>query len=1008
MSDGEARKLVTVVFCDLAESTAFADAHDPEVVTGVLSRYFEVVRGALERHGGTVEKFIGDAVVGVFGVPRLREDDAVRAVRAAAAIQAGVSWLNEELAGGVGVELVVRVGVNSGWVLARQRDEASAIAYGDPLNVAARLQQHAQAGEVLIGEETLGLVGSSVVVEESEPLVVKGKPTSVNAARLVSLVEEVPAFERPTRSRFIGRARELAAMRDRVALAREGEPQLVTVVGEPGIGKSRLIREVIAQEADGASPLVGRCLPYGDGITYWPLAEMLRQLERRSGGIDAILAGDEEAELIASRLAVARGEAVAASPGEVAWATRRLVEHLTESDLVFVVIDDIHWAEPAMLDLIEYVSATVRGRVMLVCAARPELLDSRPAWATPRPQANVVLLPPLGEEDVAELAGSLVNGSGDGAPVERLVSWSAGNPLFVEQIMAARGDGSLDEETPPQSIQTLLASRVDQLPDHERSALTTAAVEGRLFHRGALRVLLGDDVHSSIDAALLALVRKQFIRADRSEFHGDDAYRFVHALVRDAAYDALPITRRATLHERYADWLESQPIELAEIEELLAYHLEQAHRFRLAMGVNDQTTVEVGRRAGEHLVGAAMRAEARWDYGAIVDLLGRARPMLSEERWLDVAVTYAYALAGAESFPEAAAILQQTQADAERAGRSDIACLAQLFHDAATDPEAGRRAAVAALERFDVDTHPRVTATAYLCLGVTLGNTGRSGEAAEANLRGLQHARKAGLQTLISQGIELYSIATFYGPTSAQEGISQLGEMLGESDVTLRDRLSILPSFAALHAMRCDADQTRALAAEAAQIQERLGGQGLAGEAVGNWLGPALAMIGDTDAAIELLRANCDSHRRRQATGVLSTLAANLGDVLVDAGVNLDEADALCDESRRFTGPDDVDAQILWRTVRAKLLRRAGRPDQALPFAEEAIAYAEQTDWLNGLADALALAASVHDQTGSPAKANELRARALALYQQKGNLAGERRLKGEAVTGGLPIGGDSG
>jgi class 3 adenylate cyclase len=277
-----ARKLVTVVFCDLAESTAFADAHDPEVVTGVLSRYFDVVRGALERHGGLVEKFIGDAVVGVFGVPTLREDDAVRAVRAAAAIQAGISALNEELARGIGVELAVRVGVNSGQVLTRQQDEASGIAYGDPLNVAARLQQHAQAGEVLIGEETLGLVGSLVIVEPSESLVVKGKPVPVRAARLIGLGEEVPAFERPIRSRFVGRGHELGVVRDRVARAREGEPQLVTVVGEPGIGKSRLIREVIAQEVSGGSPLVGRCLAYGDGITYWPLAEMLRQVERRS------------------------------------------------------------------------------------------------------------------------------------------------------------------------------------------------------------------------------------------------------------------------------------------------------------------------------------------------------------------------------------------------------------------------------------------------------------------------------------------------------------------------------------------------------------------------------------------------------------------------------------------------------------------------------------------------------------------------------------------------------
>jgi class 3 adenylate cyclase len=995
--------LVTVVFCDLAESTAFADAHDPEVVTGVLSRYFDVVRGALERHGGLVEKFIGDAVVGVFGIPTLREDDAVRAVRAAAAIQDDVSSLNDKLAQSLGVELAVRVGVNSGRVLARRQDEGSGIAYGDPLNVAARLQQHAQAGEVLIGEETLALVGSRVVVEASEPLAVKGKPAPLSAARLVGLVEEVPAFERPVRSRLVGRSQELTMLRDRVQLARGGEPQLVTVVGEPGIGKSRLIREVIAHETGGASPLVGRCLAYGDGITYWPLAEMLRQLERRPGGLDAILAGDAEAELIASRLAAARGEAVAASPGEVAWSARRLIERLAGSDLVFVIVDDIHWAEPAMLDLIEYVSATARGRVVVLCAARPELLDARPTWATPHPQQRLVLLQPLGEEDVADLASSLANG-GDGGSAERLVSWSAGNPLFVEQIVAARVDGSLDEKTPPQSIQMLLASRVDQLPDHERTVLTYAAVEGRLFHRGALRYLLGEGERASLDGAVLALVRKQFIRTDRSEFPGDDAYRFVHSLVRDAAYDALPIRRRATLHERYADWLEAQPIELAEIEELLAYHLEQAHRFRLAVGISDETTRDVARRASEHLIAAALRADARSDAPAVLDLLGRARPLLDQERWLDVALTYGEAVRFADSRAAGLDALEQTVADAEQAGRNDIASLATLLAhniDMTTGFEASRREALAVLERFDAETYPEVSANAERILGVALGSSGRGGEAAEADLRCVQIARQAGLQRLVSWGLEDYGVWVVFGATPAQEGIQRLEEMLAHTDVTLRDQLSILPTLAALHAMRYHPDQTRRLAAEAAHVQERRGArEGLAEQPCAIWLGPALVLIGDTDAAITLLRDSCESHRRRQETSILSTIAGTLGVVLADAGTNLDEADALCDESRRFTHPEDVDSQILWRIVRAKLLRHAGHPDQALPYAEEAVAYAEQTDWLNGLADALALAASLHAQTGSPAEANELRARALLLYRQKGNVAGERQLTEEDAIAG--------
>ena len=997
MAVGDARKLVSVVFCDLAESTALADAHDPEVVTGVLSRYFDVVRGALERHGGIVEKFIGDAVVGVFGVPVLREDDALRAVRAAAAIQAGVTRLNEELADTFDVRLAARVGVNSGWVLARAQDGGAGIAYGDPLNVAARLQQVARAGDVLVGEETVGLVGSLVVVEESAQLAVKGKATPVRAARLVGLAEEVPAFERLIRTQFVGRAQELAALRRAVSLAREGQPQLVTVIGEPGIGKSRLIREVITHEAEGASPLVGRCLAYGDGITYWPLAEILRQLERRPGGIDAILGGDPEAELIALRLAAARGEAVAAAPGEVAWACRRLIEHLAKADLVFVVVDDIHWAEPAMLDLIEYLLATIHGRVVLLCAARPGLLESRPTWATPRPGASLVLLGPLGEEDVADLAASLANESGsDSASAERLVSWSAGNPLFIEQIMAALADGSLDETTPPHSIQTLLASRVDQLPDQERTALTSAAVEGRLFHRGALRTLLEGDQRTSLDTALLALVRNQFVRADRSEFPGDDAYRFVHALVRDAAYDALPIRRRATLHHRYADWLEGQPADLAEVEEVLAYHLEQAHRFRLAVGMDDETTRDLARRAGEHLVAAAVRADVRWDSRAVLELLRRARPLLDQERWLDVAVMYGEALAYAEAFPAGVASLDQTAADAEQAGRPEIAWTARLYCDATLGPEAVRRSALAALELFDVATHPRVTAVAHIALGLAFDGSGHSGQAMPELLRGVAIARQAGMQKVVGQGVEFYGIATLYGPTPAQEGIQRLEEMLGQVAMTLRERFSILPALAALHAMRCHADRTLSLAAEAGQIQERLGvREGLAQEGAVNWLGPALALIGETDAAVKLLRDACDLHRRRQENATLSTLAGHLGLVLTDAEVNLDEADALCEESRRLTEPDDMTSEILWRILRAKLLRYAGNSEDALRFANEAVALAERTDWLNRQADAIALAASLYARTGADTKAEGLRSRALVLYRQKGNLAGERQFIGE-------------
>ncbi len=369
----EVRKTVTIVFCDLVGSTALGERTDPEVLRELMTRYHAELRAILERHGGTVEKFVGDAAMAIFGLPQVHEDDALRAVRAAVVMRDAV------LAFG----LEVRIGINTGEVVA---GGGETLATGDAVNVAARLEQAAGAGEVLIGTPTERLVRDRIRTEAVAPLTLKGKTSRVPAFRVLELLDDVPAFTRPIAAPFVGREEELALLERALTTAREGRtPQLATIVGPPGIGKSRLARELLGRSP--ARVLVGRCLPYGEGITYWPLQEIASQL----GNVGPPLQGSSDGELAAVRIEAALGATdTPASPEEIAWAVRKLFEAIAAATPLVVVFDDIHWAEPAFLDLIEYVAAFARDVPLFVlCTARPDLFEVRPAWPTPKPNATL-------------------------------------------------------------------------------------------------------------------------------------------------------------------------------------------------------------------------------------------------------------------------------------------------------------------------------------------------------------------------------------------------------------------------------------------------------------------------------------------------------------------------------------------------------------------------------------------------------------------------------------------
>ncbi len=968
------RKTVTVVFCDLVGSTALGERSDPEVLRELMARYHAELRAILERHGGTVEKFVGDAAMAVFGIPQVHEDDALRAVRAAVEMRDAVAPLGLE----------VRIGVNTGEVVA---GSGETLVTGDAVNVAARLEQAAGSGEVLIGEATEPLVREAVRREPVEPLALKGKSEPVPAYRVVELLAEVPAFTRRVDAPFVGRERELAALEVALSAAVEGrEPQLATIVGPPGIGKSRLARELLAR-AD-ARVLVGRCLSYGEGITYWPLAEMVSQV----GDLGAAVRGDD-AELTAFRIGAALDPAGGAvSPEEIAWGFRKLFERFARERPLIVVLDDIHWAEPALLDLVESVAAFAQDvPLLLLCMARAELFETRPSWTAPRANATLVTLEPLAGAETE----SLVEQLGD-VPEEtkaRIVEAAEGNPLFVEQLVAMRaesGDGEL--EIPP-TLQALLAARIDRLAGEERAVVARGSVEGRLFHRSAVAELLPEPERAQVGSHLLTLVRKELIRPDAATVPGDDGFRFGHILIRDAAYEAIPKRQRADLHERYADWLASRLAEQAPAE-ILGYHLEQAYRYRAELGIPDSS---LGERAAERLAAAARAARNRQDAAATVNLAGRAvevAPPGPLQRKLLVELGEGLHEVGeleraGERFEEALAV---ARAD----GDEHVEWLARVWLAVLRirrEPEGAAELAFAesegAIAAGEAAADHELLARAWRTTAEAHNLRGQAVQQAEALERAREHARAAG-DLALQVDCVMHSVPPIlFGDVPVGEGLRHVDRMLAE--------LGEIPAVQgfALHV--------------AGHMHAREGRHGEALEAIEEWrrtlreLGleaqlatsgtcawDVCSLAGDWARGEEFLRETYEELVRMGEKSFRSTVAAQLGEAALRQG-RLEEALRYTEVSEEIGSSDDHMNEAAWRAVRAQVLAGRGEHEAAVTLAREAVELAEGTDYLEFVAEAWLKLAEVLRATGGDAGAPA--SEALARYERKGNLVGAARAR---------------
>jgi class 3 adenylate cyclase len=1029
-----ARKTVTVVFTDLAGSGSLGQRLDPESLAVVMGRWFDHMRALFERHGGRVQKFVGDAVVAVFGIPVVNEDDALRAVRAAAGLRGGLGPLNAELERDWGVTLQTRTGVNTGEVVTGDPAIGDALVLGDAVNVAARLEQVAAPGEVLLGQSTYRLVRDAVEAERVTPLYLKGKGAPVVAYRLGQVALGAPGHARRQDAPIVGREPELrlvAWMYERVVAT--ASCHLLTVLGQAGMGKTRLVGEAVA-DLPGATVLRGRCLSYGEGITYWPVAEIVRRAAgianpdlpaRATAKLRRLLADDRrdpddppsgpegrEREHIATRIAQLIGLEAAPGPAEdAAWAFRRLLEVLAARAPLVVVLDDLHWAEPGLLDLVEHVADYGRGApILLVAMARPEFLEQRPGWAGGKLNATTMLLEPLDEAAatrlLAELAGPLSLPETATRPITRAAE---GNPLFLEELLAAlveegrlrRQDGrwvaaDLADLGIPPSIQALLAARLDRLEDAERAVLERAAVAGQVFEQRAVVELSPPAERGTVPARLQALVRRELLRPSPSRLAGDQGFQFRHLLVRDAAYDAIPKQTRAELHELFAVWVERMAgPRLRELEEIVGYHLEQAWRYRDELGIVDQRNRRLATAAARRLGAAGRRALGRGDLPAASKLLERAVGLLpaGDPGGQELLVELADVLVATGEFPRAEQLLGQVAAAARDHGDERLAAHASVgrlrmevgvasdLDAAAIQHQTGQ--AIAIFAEFE---DQRGLAKAWGLLAALGFLRCRITEAEAAAGQAITHARLARDDPAESWARGMLAQGAFWGPVPATDGIRRCQELLAQAAGNRRSELTALQSLAGLQAMAAQPEEALATVERTLALAGDMGENRVASLAR-EFAASALATAGELAAAERQLRQGIRVLERQGEAGMRSNMTVDLAHVLHRLG-RPEEALRVALAGRAIAAHDDLFTQVRWRGAAARSLALQGRGAEAERLAAEAVGLAEPTDMLTMRGDALLDQAAVAAAAGRPEDAARAALAALDLYRAKGNRAG--------------------
>ena len=992
---------MAALFCDLVGSTGIAERTDPEVLRGILGRYFGAMRTSIERHGGTVEKFIGDAVVGVFGIPASHEDDTLRAVRAALEMQRAAADLDQAI-GGPDVRIQIRIGIDAGETFAEDGAAVEGRIAGDAFNTAARLQSTADVGDVLISGAAERLARSYVRTEPMGPRPLKGKTEPVDVFRVLGVRETPPQAQTP----FVGRTRALSMLEHGLQDAVEdGVCVLATVLAPPGVGKTRL-GETFADAVRGrVRVLVAQTPSYGEGVTFSPLIELLTAAAATAPGADAEavasalrgrLANEPDGKAVADRLAQVLGvhEALAA---DASWAVRRLLESLSAEQPLVVILDDTHSAEEPMLDILESVVDRFHGPLLVVCLARPELLDRRPSWTAGKPRVVTITLPPLAPSEARHLAEALLADAPESV-IERVCETAEGNPLFLEQLVAMLSDrGSLVEGRwrgardggveIPSTVQALLAARVDDLDQAARTILERAAVEGRRFRVAAVHALIGDVADETLDKGLLTLERRGLID---TEDEAAGRWRFAHALIAETAYRGISKEQRATLHERLAAWLLAEDADQPDVDESAARHLERAFHLREELGVHDETSSALAERAGVLFAEAGSRAFAGLDLLAARDLLGRAARLLPEEspRRLDLLPNLGVALTETGRPDETEALLVPAVEQARAAGaeaaalRARIQLLANRVYRSPTQSEmkaaAGEaHAAEEGLRSLGDDVGLAEAAIAIEYFGWMRGDLE---EHRVWGMRAVHYGLAAGRPREAAQGVADAVLATAFGriPFDGFPEVAKEFEAIADHPLTTS-------GSAALRAMAAlGAGDVEAFERQEPAWREVLERHGL------SWLGAAQGLV---MAAIETWtgRAEAAEQRLLEAREVL----AAAGDVwwLVTIDPQLCRALAAQERPREFlthaaafeaSDPvPDRDTLVRRPLLRSQVLLMRGATADAEEAARRAIAAADGSDLILAFAEAELVLADVLDARGRASEAAASRGSALNLLREK-------------------------
>ncbi|PWU22445.1 MAG: hypothetical protein C5B48_10055 [Candidatus Rokuibacteriota bacterium] len=954
------RRTVTVLFADLVDSTALAERLDPEALQTVLTRYFSVMRDAVEQHGGTVEKFIGDAVMAVFGVPRAHEDDALRAVRTAVDMRDSVSGSSD------GLEL--RIGVNTGEVVTGGEE---LLVTGATVNLAKRLEQAAPSGEILISAGTLRLVRHAVSADAAAALGA-GNETPVPSFRLIEIAENAAALERRLEAPLVGRQEELAQLRQAFEeVCEQRRCRVVTVLGEAGMGKTRLILELLSS-LEGTSVLVGHCASYGAGVVYLPLSEMVK---RAGADFDALLAD-------------------AASTGEISIRVREWLERQCAERPLVLVFEDLHWAEPTLTDLIDYLGETAKGPILCLCSARPEFQKSHTA-----DDQVVVPLGPLPDGQVQELVDRLLKDDSRRLGV-RIVEISEGNPLFAEQLVAyvyEEGAGGRLDPMPP-SIEALLASRIDLLDTDDRGLLQRAAVIGRDFTQREVEALGPAGALPRLEGA--GLVHRR-----------GESFRFHHVLIRDVAYAGIPKTLRSALHECHAAWLvEHNNGSQAELDEIVGYHFEQAHRYRSELGQNSPAVERLATEAAARLGRAGIEACNRHQYLPAVALFSRATVLLPEAD--PSRPELIYELGGALHTSGDPARGEQVMAEAATAAKAAgdrrielrikvLAACNALYEPGSGGADKWLNAATTAIRIFERRGDERSLASTWVWISMAKADLlGRYAESITAAELAAHHSEKAGRLTRSS--VVMLASALYHGPTPALEAIRRCKSLLTGLDRAVEANL--LANIGGLTAMRGQFVEARTLVSRAKEIYRELDQAMERPESFvpipifhtetrfARLEGEIALLAGDTVEAEHIFRAGCEALDAIGHPHMVGPRAARLADVLYVLE-RYEEADSWTRTAEQRAAGSDVNTHVPWRTVRAKIMARNSDFEAAIDLAREAVTLGEQTDALTLRANAASDLAEVLVLAGREDEGVRALKEAASLYKQKDNLVMAERTR---------------